>query len=228
MPASGYDSGKNMDRSGFSERIQKNTSCCKARETIMASLFECEVRFVIADIDAFRRHLEKQGGKILFPYEFTDHYFKPVGAKWRLSERNLRIREWNYPSEPTTIFFVKTEIVTIGRLQFKRALYPEGKVPLYSGNIDACRSVLEGLGFEPWFEVAKKYSALWDLPRHGFKTPLEFIEGLGWTGELEFEGEDPQQAKENIENALKVMDVPVEAVTFKPISEIFAETTGKL
>ena len=194
----------------------------------MASLFECEVRYAIADIDAFRRHLEKQGGKILFPYEFTDHYFKPVGETWRLSERNLRIRDWNYPSEPTTIFFVKTEIVTIDDLQFKRALYPEGKVPMYSGSIGACRSLLADLGFEPWFEVAKKDSALWELPRHGFKTPLEFIEGLGWTGELEFEGENPYEAKENIESALQVMAIPKEKVTFKPVSEIFAEATGKL
>lgn len=194
----------------------------------MASLFECEVRFRIADIDSFRRHLEEQGGTILFPYEFTDHYFKPIGKTWRLSERNLRIREWNYPAEPTTIFFVKTEIVTIGNLQFKRALYPEGKVPLYSGNVDACRALLGDLGFEPWFDVAKKDSALWEMARHGFKIPLEFIEGLGWTGELEFEGDDPQAAKENIERALRVMEVPIEVVTFKPISEIFAEATGKL
>jgi len=194
----------------------------------MASLFECEVRFAIADIDALRRHLEGQGGTILFPYEFTDHYFKPTGETWPLSERNLRIREWNYPSEPTAIFFVRTEIVTIGDLQFKRALYPEGKVPMYSGSIDACRSLLADLGFEPWFDVAKKDSELWEVKQHGFKTPLEFIEGLGWVGELEFEGENPQQAKENIERALQVMDVPMEAVTYKPISQIFAEATGKI
>jgi hypothetical protein len=121
---------------------------------------------------------------------------------------------------------VKTEIVTIGELQFKRALYPEGKVPMYSGSMDACCSLLGDLGFEPWFDVVKQHCALWELPQHGFKTPVEFIEGVGWTGELEFEGENPQEAKENIERALQVMDIPPETVTFKPISEIFAEKMG--
>ncbi|NQU07334.1 MAG: CYTH domain-containing protein, partial [Candidatus Abyssubacteria bacterium] len=156
-------------------------------------MFECEVRFTIEDIAAFKQRLEELGAELLFPYEFTDHYFRPRGGEWDLSEKNLRIRHWATPPEPTTVFFVKTEIVTIGDLQFKRALYPQGKVPLFSGSPEECRSLLDDLGFEPWFDVAKKDAAIWEVAKHGFKTVAEFIEGLGWTGELEFEGEDPQQ-----------------------------------
>ena len=193
---------------------------------IMASLFECEVRYIIEDIAAFKRRLEELGAELLYPYEFTDHYYRPREGEWNLSERNLRIRHWTTPREPTTVFFVKTEIVTIGELQFKRALYSQGKVPLFSGGLEECRSLLDDLGFEPWFDVAKKDAALWDVPKHGFKTVTEFIEGLGWTGELEFEGKNPQQAAANIESALKALRIPKELVTFRPISQIFAEKTG--
>lgn len=192
----------------------------------MASLFECEVRYSIEDIDLFRGRLEGLGGRIRFPYEFTDYYFKPVAGAWPLSERNLRIRDWRFPENPTTIFFVKTEIVTIGEIRFKRALYPQGKVAFFSGNVDMCRSLLGDLGFEPWFEVAKKDAALWEVPEHGFITAVEYIEGLGWTGELEFEGEDLDRAASQIEKALELMQIPAESVSYKPISQIFAEKTG--
>jgi hypothetical protein len=78
MPKSGYDSEKMLIEPILmtcSEECNRD----HRREFIMASLFECEIRFPIADVDAFRRHLKAQGGTILFPYEFTDYYFKPVG-----------------------------------------------------------------------------------------------------------------------------------------------------
>ena len=52
---------------------------------------------------------------------------------------------------------------------------------------------------------------------------MEYIEGLGWTAELEFEGKDPQKANTAIQQALKVLDVPNHKVTHKPISAIYLE-----
>ncbi|MAG08001.1 hypothetical protein CMO89_00870 [Candidatus Woesearchaeota archaeon] len=189
----------------------------------MASLFECEVRFTIEDIKSFEDRLKELEAKLVYPYEFTDYYFRPVKEKWNLVEKNLRIREWKSPQKPTTIFFVKNEVISLGDIKFKRALYPDGKVALFSGELNICRSLLRDLGFEPWFSVRKENASMWDIPKYGFKTVAEHIEGLGWSGELEFEGEDPKKAKEEIEKALNALKIPKDLVSFKPISAIFAE-----
>ena len=189
----------------------------------MTSLFECEVRYEIKDINALEEKLSELGAIVLYPYEFTDYYFKPARERWDPLGKNLRIREWKTPENPTTIFFVKIEIASLGNLQFKRALYPEGKVPLFSGSVYMCRSLLEDLGFESWFEIHKTKAKLWKIPDHGFITAVEYIEGLGWTGELEFEGEDPEEAGQNINKALGALDIQDDLVSFKPISVIFAE-----
>lgn len=198
------------------------------RVIAMASLFECEVRYVIKDINALEKKLSELGAIVMYPYEFTDYYFKPAREQWDPLEKNLRIRGWRTPENLTTIFFVKIEIFSFGDLQFKRALYPEGKVPLYSGSVDICRSLLDDLGFESWFEIHKTKAKLWKIPDHGFITAVEYIEGLGWTGELEFEGEDPEEAGRNIKKALGALEIQDDLVSFKPISVIFAEKTGIL
>lgn len=138
----------------------------------------------------------------------------------------MRIREWKTPKNPTKIFFVKNEIVPIEGIQFKRAVYPEGKVSLYKGDLNACKSLLRYLGFEEWFVIEKKKSKLWELPEHGFRTVTEYIDGLGWTGELEFGGEKPELAKENIERASVLLGIPKEDLSFKTISAIVAEKRG--
>lgn len=194
----------------------------------MASLFECEVRYEIEDIRALENRLGALGAEVLYPYEFTDHYFKPVKEKWNPLEKNLRIREWKTPANPAEILFVKIEVISLGDIRFKRALYPQGKVPLFSGDRDTCESLLEDLGFELWFKINKTKAKLWEIPEHGFKTAVEYIEGLGWSGELEFEGEDTEKARAEIEQALEILEIPKKLVSFKPFSVIFAEKRGIL
>lgn len=189
----------------------------------MASLFECEVRFIIKDIKAFEKRLDELSARLIYPYEFTDYYFRPRKEKWDPLEKNLRIREWKTPENPTTIYFVKNEIVSIDGFQFKRALYPQGKLALFSGDLNTCKSLLNDLGFELWFIIKKERARFWEIPKHGFKTVAEYISGLGWSGELEFEGEDPNKAKAEIEKALNVLKIPKSLVSFKPISVIYAE-----
>jgi hypothetical protein len=114
----------------------------------MASLFECEVRFIIEDITAFEKRLGEIEATLKYHYKFTDHYFRPVHDVWNPIEKNLRILEWHYPKHPTTIYFVKNEILSVDGLQFKRSLYHHGKVPLLSDDLKTCTALLNDLGFE--------------------------------------------------------------------------------
>lgn len=189
----------------------------------MASLFECEVRFNIKDIKLFKKRLKQLGARLIYKYEFTDYYFKPKKEKWNPIEKILRIREWNFPKNPTTIYFVKNEIISMGDIKFKRAVYPQGKVPLFAGDLGLCKSLLNDLGFELWFVLKKKKCKFWSLPKHNFETVTEYIDGLGWSGELEFEGKNIAKAKIQIEKALSILEIPKNLVSFKPISAIFAE-----
>ncbi|TSA56148.1 MAG: CYTH domain-containing protein [Planctomycetaceae bacterium] len=189
----------------------------------MTQPFECEVRFGIDDIEDFQAKLGCLGAKIAFPYEFTDHYYKPPAGNWDPVEKNIRIRQWIQPQKESTIYFVKLEIVTTEGLQFKRSLYPEGKLPLFTGTVEMCRALLDDLGFEFWFSLSKEKACLWEVARHGFFTAVEYIEGLGWTAELEFEGNDPHKAGSAIRQALKVLKIPRQKVTHNPISAIYLQ-----
>ena len=189
----------------------------------MTQPFECEVRFGIDDIEDFQARLGRLGAKIAFPYEFTDHYYKPPAGNWDPVEKNIRIRQWIQPQKESTIYFVKLEIISLDGLQFKRSLYPEGKLPLFTGTVEMCRALLDDLGFEFWFSLSKEKARLWEVPRHGFFTAVEYIEGLGWTAELEFEGNDPQKAGSAIRQALKALKIPRQKVTHNPISAIYLQ-----
>lgn len=189
----------------------------------MASLFECEVRFIIEEIDAFKKRLRELEAELVFDYEFTDYYFEPKQDKWNPVEKNIRIRKWKTPQKPTTVYFVKNKIIKIDKIKFKRALYLQGKVPLFEGDLETCKSLLIDLGFKSWFTLKKEKSSIWKLPKYNFYTINEYIPGLGWWGELEFEGKDPNKAKKQIERALKLLEIPLHLVTHKPISAIFIE-----
>ena len=189
----------------------------------MTQPFECEVRFGIEDIEDFEARLGRLGAKIALSYEFTDHYYKPSVGHWDPIEKNIRIRQWIQPQKESIIYFVKLEIISTGELKFKRSLYPEGKLPLFTGAFDTCRMLLDDLGFEFWFSLSKEKARLWEVPRHGFFTAVEYIEGLGWTAELEFEGQDPEKAASYIRQALKALKIPRQKVTHNPISTIYLQ-----
>ncbi len=191
----------------------------------MTQPFECEVRFGIDDIEDFRATLDSLGARIALQYEFIDHYYKPPAGHWDPVEKNIRIRQWIQPEKDSIIYVVKLEIISIDGLQFKRSLYPEGKLPLFTGPFNTCLALLDDLGFEFWFSLRKEKACLWEVPRHGFFTAVEYIEGLGWTAELEFEGNDPQKASSSIRQALKALQIPRQKVTYNPISAIYMQKT---
>ena len=189
----------------------------------MTQPYECEVRFGIDDIGNFEARLGLLGARIAFPYEFIDHYYKPPAEHWNPVEKNIRIRQWIKPEKDSIIYIVKLEIISIDGLQFKRSLYPEGKLPLFTGTVETCRELLNDLGFEFWFSLRKEKACLWEVPRHGFLTAVEYIEGLGWTAELEFEGNDPKKACSAIQQALRALKIPDSKVTHNPISAIYLQ-----
>ena len=189
----------------------------------MTQPYECEVRFGIDDIEDFEAKLDRLGARIVLPYEFTDHYYKPPAGHWDPVEKNIRIRQWIQPEKESTVYFVKLQVISVDGLQFKRSLYSEGKLPLFTGTVETCRQLLDDLGFEFWFSLRKEKARLWEVPRHGFFTAVEYIEGLGWTAELEFEGQDPQKAASSIRQALKALKIPRQKVTHNPISAIYLQ-----
>jgi hypothetical protein len=71
--------------------------------------------------------------------------------------------------------------------------------------------------------LRKEKARLWEVPRHGFFTAVEYIEGIGWNAELEFEGQDPQKACYAIRQALKLLKIPPQKVTHKPVSAIYLQ-----
>ncbi len=56
----------------------------------MASLYECEVRFLIEDISAFEKRLDVLGAGLIYPYEF-----------------NLKIPKHLVRYEPLSVIFSK-------------------------------------------------------------------------------------------------------------------------
>jgi len=194
----------------------------------MGAKFECEVRFLIKDIGAHKKQLQKIGGKLKYRYAFTDYYYRPEKKVWGPIRRIIRIRKWSKGEEPTTIYFVKNEIIESKRIKFKRSMYPEGKLPLFSGSLKRCREILTDLDFVEWITLKKQRAEFWDIPKYKFGTAIEYIPGLGWTGELEVEGNNIQKAKEKLERQLKLINIDQKQADFRPISVIYAEKLNLL
>lgn len=189
----------------------------------MASLYECEVRFPIENIDRFKKLIIKLGGELIYKYEFNDHYYIPHNELWNPIEKILRIRHWKYPKNKTVIYFVHNEIIAINKFMFKRSLYKEGKLPFYSGKLGQCDKILRDLGFKKQFILKKQNSQFWNIPKYNFKTIFEYIPNIGWWGELEVEGEDVNKANRMLAKQLRVLNINIKSVSHKPISVIYKE-----
>jgi adenylate cyclase class IV len=189
----------------------------------MASSYECEVRFLITDIEKYRNRIGELGGIVRYPYEFTDHYYMPRNEKWDPVLKNIRIREWNYPKNPTCIYLIKNEVIELKGVKFKKSFYKEGKLSLFSASLEECKEVMADLGFAPWIIVEKKDCKLYDIPKK-FITIEEFIPEIGWTGELEIAGDNLESASSYIKKSLDLLHI--KEYTFKSVSRLVAEAKG--
>jgi len=189
--------------------------------------FECEVRFLISDIAAFRARLEALGAVNDVQYAFTDHYFRPREWSWDPRTRALRIREWREPARESELLLTCNEVVRVDRLACKRSLFPEGKLCLHRGAREDCERICDALGFAWWLDVVKSDCGICDVPGLG-QAIYERVEGLGWTSEVEVEGSDPAAAVARIEWKLASLGVPPDAVTDEPMVVLVAERLGLL
>ena len=188
--------------------------------------YECELRFFIDDRETFEKELiEKHQAKLVFSYSFTDHYYQPKDHLWNPQEKNLRIRVWKGKKRVTRVFFTQNEIINEKGICFKRALLPEGKVSLFSGPIEECHQLVQAMGYEPWMVVEKKNAKVWSLPGKDVRFPIEQIDGLGATGEIECTGEDPKNARRKIEKSLSHLGIPLSRTTGLSISALLAKKT---
>jgi len=187
----------------------------------MTAPFECEVRFLIDDVEAFRRRIATLGGRVRFEYAFTDHYYRPPGGAWDPRTRALRVREHHRPAQPSEVLLTWTDVVQVNGLSFKRSRFPEGKVRLYAGSADECRTLAAGLGYDPWLVVRKKAGLFYDIPDVG-ELVAEQVDGIGWMCELEVEGQNPATAAGAILRKLGALGVPAEAVIPEPVAALVA------
>jgi predicted adenylyl cyclase CyaB len=188
----------------------------------MSNLFECEVRLLNYNFDKLIKRIDELKGYKKLDYEFDDYYFEPISGDWS-EGRNLRVRQWLKPTDrPTAIYFSKNETQTIEGLSFKKSLYPDGKLQLYTGELETCFSILRDLNFQQKFKVEKRQGQVWVLPDHGFQIVLEYVNNFGWSGEVELDGANPSETKKEIDKILEALELTQENITFKAMSELFA------
>lgn len=187
----------------------------------MTAPFECEVRFLIPDRAAFERALAQRSGSVRFRYAFTDHYYRPLGGAWDPRTRAVRIREHHQPQQASEVLVTWTDMIHTAGLSFKRSRLPEGKVRLYTGTIEACRTVVDALGYEPWLIVRKTACAFYDVPDVG-PLVIEDVEGIGSMAEIEVAGEDPEAAGASIRRTLDALHIPPQAVLPEPLAAVVA------
>jgi len=100
----------------------------------MTAPFECEVRFLIDDVEAFRRRIATLGGRVRFEYAFTDHYYRPVGGAWDPRTRALRVREHHRPQQSGEVLLTWIDLVQVSGLSFKRSTVCYGEGPPVHGH----------------------------------------------------------------------------------------------
>ncbi|OGI15236.1 hypothetical protein A3K63_04155 [Candidatus Micrarchaeota archaeon RBG_16_49_10] len=179
---------------------------------------------MIPDIDEFKEKLKELRAKVVFDYEFTDYYYvNDLEKPWNPSKKNLRIRVWKKPDPKCSVLFSELEILDVNGLKFKRSNLKEGKLCLYEGSFGECKRLLESLGFRQWFSVEKKDCTLYEIPGHKFRTVNEFIPNLGWTGELEVDGDNPEDAAEKLKRQMKILGFGLGDVTSDTVSMVYAK-----
>ncbi len=112
-----------------------------------------------------------------------------------------------------------TDIIRTAGLSFKRSRLPEGKVRLYTGTLEACRTVVDALGCEPWLVVRKTACAFWDIPDLG-PLVIEDVEGIGSMAEIEVAGDDPDAAGAAIRGKVGALRIPPQAVLPEPLAAV--------
>ncbi len=179
-----------------------------------------EARFGIESVKELEKTLKQLGGKLILEYEYTDHYFRPSNHHWKNKVQTIRLRQHFFPPKQSEIFYSKTKMEKVGKLSFKRSLYPVPKLKLAEGDYQFCLGVLKDLGFRKWFSIVKKNGKYYDLV--DCRISFERIRGLGWMGQLEIMSEDASQVAERLEGLIGKLGIERRELSFEPMSLFYA------
>ena len=192
--------------------------------------YECEVRFIVENIKGLKRRLHLLGGRTIKEYKFTDHILKPScgnGREWLLDQRILRVREWHLPEQISELIFTHTRIARMGRLSFKRTIYPCGKIVMHRGYHEEIMRLVSDLEFQTWYSVVKRWGKLIELERlRGEVVALEDVEGVGMVLEVEVWGEDVEAVSRRMLKIVEEIGLDIQKAIPKPLPVIVAERQG--
>lgn len=126
----------------------------------------------------------------LEPYSFVDYYFTR-------GKPRAKVREWKSAHTP------KIEIIF-----FKRRAGVKTERNKAATSLRTASRELESLGFEPYLKVVKEKA--WLVSKRGMSTyALEFIPGLGWTGEIEVPVKGRKKIPSHVENLKRMGAIKV-------------------
>jgi len=185
---------------------------------------------MIPNIHEFTNKLETLNATVRYSYEFTDHYYQPLmTTPWDPLTQTLRLRQWKKKGDEHVqceILFTKIQILSHNGLLFKRAIYPQSKIQLVQDSFQTCQSILNDLGFKPWFRIEKRQCKLYEIPNPQFITNQEYIENLGWSGEIEVEGSNLDLSVSSLKTYLSILKINETLISYKPLARIYAEKLG--
>ncbi|MCK5588028.1 MAG: hypothetical protein KAI34_04845 [Candidatus Lokiarchaeota archaeon] len=190
--------------------------------------FESEIRIFVNDISSFLERLKNLNAKSVLSYRFNDHCYKPRKGsieEWDPSRKTMRLRAWSHPETYSQILFSKTEILEWNDLQYKRTVYPQGKIELYRGGEHA-KKLLEDWEFEEWFTVEKLKGELYEIRSKSTEEvviALENIKDVGYLAEIEVWGIDKKEVAQKINERIHLLEIETKDITFKSLPRIVAE-----
>ena len=187
----------------------------------MASKFECEIRIYIDNINEFENKLNDLEAKIILEYNFSDTYYKQKSNDWNPLNKTMRLREWHNPNRGNFVYYSVTEFIENNGITFKRSKLKEGKKVLCKGDLAKAKEFLQKNNFEPWLKVTKKDCKIWKSDKLPSAIIVEYINELSWTAEIEVEGEDINQASNNIKEILQKLKE--NNFSSKPVSVLVSE-----
>ena len=195
--------------------------------------FESEIRIFVKDISDFLEKLKNLNAKSVLSYRFNDHCYKPRKGSikdWDPSRKTMRLRAWSHPETYSQILFSKTEILEWNELQYKRTVYPQGKLELFRGEKIYAKKLLEDWEFEDWFTVEKLEGNLLKIKSQStgeFVIALENIKNIGYLAEIEVWGEDMKEVAQKIYERMHILGITTKEITFRSLPAIVAQKVIK-
>ncbi len=188
--------------------------------------FECEIRFLIDDIDKFMKRVNEFNPIVFRKYAFNDVFYIPeqAGEEWIKGFKLLRVRRWIKPVKYSQILFTHVRYVTVKGIPFKHTVYKGGKIEFYRGAFKTAKKIVRDLGFKHWITVKKEWGCLYRLEAlEGRILCIEKVKDLGYVGEIEVWGMDLEKIALKMRSLTYKLGIPVNRIEAKPLARIYYE-----